>query len=300
MTTYQKALLFYNPKAGHVRSDLTKQKICDHFKNHNLDLDLVETPQPLEGLSEIIDDAITDGVDLFIAAGGDGTVSFIGSHLVGKGQPLGIIPLGTGNLISKELHIPQNLEKALELLTSKDNKTIQIDTIKAGDRYYIANISAGVSPKIMEKINSDQKQRYGFFAYLFYLFQQLLGLKLERFFLEYDNQKLTYRASEVLISNSRTVGVEQLKWSEDVYFDDGVLNIFVIRAANIRDLLGLIVSIFTKKEKSNPKVKFAQFKQYCRIETQQNLRVQADGDCVGETPIEIFVEPKSLKIITGR
>lgn len=300
MTNFQKALLFYNPKAGHVRPEVTKQKICNHFNKHNIELEVVEAPQPRAEFGVIVTDAIERGINLFVAAGGDGTVSFIGTHLVGKDQPLGIIPVGTGNLISKELHIPQNIDKALDLLTSKDYKLTQIDTIKTQDRFFLANISAGVSPKIMEKIDSGQKQRFGLFAYLFYLLQQLLGLKLERFYLDYDGQQATYRASEVLISNCKIVGFEQLKWSEDIYLDDGILNIYIIRAVNIRDLLGLILSIFTKKERTNPKVKIAHFRHYCRIETQKELRVQADGDCVGETPIDIQIEPQSLKIIAGR
>ena len=299
MALNNRAILFYNPKAGHIRSDSVKQTICDYFAKTNIDLKIVEVPRPHEELTEIVTDAIADGIDHFIAAGGDGTISFVGTHFVGKDQALGIIPLGTGNLISKELNIPQNLEKALELIIVQNHTTIQLDTIEANGLYYIGNISAGVSPKIMDKIKSDQKQRFGIFAYLFYLIQQLLGLKLERFYLDYDHQKSTYLASEVLISNCKTVGVEPLKWSRGVDFDDGILNIFVIRAANIRDLLSLILSIFRKKERLNPKVKMAHFKDYCRIETQDILRVQADGDCVGHTPIEIHVNPKSLRIIVG-
>ncbi len=300
MAVYTKAVLFYNKKSGQSKEGEHLQKISSHFEKHNIDFEIVMVTQPEKEIKDIVSQAISKGVDLFLAAGGDGTVSFVGSQLVGTDKPLGIIPLGTGNLLSKELNIPQRLDKALDLITSEDHETLKMDTIKFDGRYYIANISVGMTPKMIEKTNTKDKQRYGIFAYLVNFIQQILGLELQRFNLEYDGQTATYTASEILITNSRTVGVEAVKWSEDVSITDGILDLFVIRAANIFDILSLLLSIFTKNEKKSPVMKTIQIKEYCRIETSTPINIQADGDCVGQTPAEIQVNPRSLKIIVGQ
>jgi YegS/Rv2252/BmrU family lipid kinase len=296
----KKAVLFYNPQAGHSKEDRQCKLIKQHFANHDIDLQTVFVPKPYADLKGIIDSAVSDGAELFIAAGGDGTVSMISTHLVGKEHPLGILPLGTGNLLSKALNIPQKLEQALALITDEDHEQVKIDTIKLADRYFLLNVSVGISPKIMESVNSQQKQKLGFFAYLINFIQQILGLKLHRVFIECDHQKSSHLASEILITNIGTAGVEPLMWSEDISLNDGVMDLLIIRATNIRDLLRLIVSIFTKKSKVNPKIKFFNVNNCCRVESSTPLHIQADGDIIGETPFEIHVIPRSLNIIAGK
>lgn len=300
MTQFTKAMLFFNPKSGHSKTVHLCDHISSHFSKHNIDLETIIVPKPDHEIKSIIDAAIAEGVRLFVAAGGDGTVSMISTHLVGTQIPIGIIPLGTGNLLAKALDIPLKLENALGLITSDDHEMVKIDTFKMDDRHFLLNISVGISPKIMESVDSEDKQRLGFFAYLINFIQQILGLKVHRLSIEYDHQKSTYNASEILITNIGTAGVEPLTWSEEILLDDGTLDLLIFRAANIFDILGLVISVFTKKGKLNPLVKFLKVTEYCRIESQTPLNTQADGDVIGDTPFEVHICPRSLTIIAGK
>lgn len=300
MADKQKALLFFNPKSGHSKAEQHCELISKHFSDHNFDLETIIVPKSHDTLAAIIDSAIATGVKYFVAAGGDGTVSMISTHLVGKEIPIGIIPLGTGNLLAKTMHVPQKLEHALELITSDEHEMVKMDTFKLKGRYFLMNVSVGVSSKVMESVGSEQKQRLGFFAYLINFIQQILGLKLHRIFVECDHQKTSYLASEILITNIGTAGVEPLTWSEDISLTDGIMDLLIFRAANVRDILGLVVSVFAKKGKSNPEVKFLKVNEYCRIDSPSLLQIQADGDVIGETPFEIEIYPGSLMIFAGK
>jgi len=300
MAEYQKALLFYNPKSGHSNPGQHCELIKTHFSKHDITLETIFVPKPHQELQTIIEEAIAEGVRLFIAAGGDGTVSMISSHLVGKDIPVGIIPLGTGNLLAKVLGIPLKLEQALELITADQHTLTKIDTFKLNGRHFLMNVSIGVSPNIMESVDSQQKQRLGFSAYLINFIRQILGLKMHRVYIDCDHNSYSYQASEILITNIGTAGVDPLTWSEDILLNDGTMDLLIFRAANLWDILGLLVSVFAKKGKFNPKVKFVKVKNYCKIESPSPLPTQADGDVVGETPFEIFVVPSSLSIIVGK
>jgi diacylglycerol kinase (ATP) len=295
-----KAVLFYNPQSGHSKGNHQCDEIRTHFIQHGFDLETVFVPLPYDEIKSIVDSAISNGVDLFIAAGGDGTVSMISTHLVGKNFPLAIIPLGTGNLLSKAMDIPQKFDQALNLITAAERELVKIDTFKLDDCYYLMNVSVGVSPKIMESVGSDQKQQLGFFAYLINFIQQIFGLKLHRVYIEHDHQTSSHLASEILITNIGTAGVEPLSWSEDIYLNDGSMDLLIFRATNIWDLFRLLLSIFTKKCRINPGVKFIKVNEYCRVESQTPLHIQADGDIIGETPFEVHVIPSSLTIIAGK
>lgn len=299
MAEYTKALLFYNPESGLNKSDNILEQIELHFSEHNIQISTEIVTKPRSDLQDIVNQAKEEGFDLFIAAGGDGTVSFVGNTLVDSRFPLGILPLGTGNLVAIDLGIPQKLDQALNLITSDDHNLIKMDTFSIGDRHYISNLSVGVSPQMIEFTDSTNKKRIGVFAYLISLIQQLLGLKLIRYKVEFDKKKKNLSASEILITNIKTAGVDPLKWSEDVSINDGALDMLIFRATNIFDVLGLLVSIFTNKGQLNPVLKFEKIKEYCRINSEASVQVQADGDIIGETPVEITVKPHSLIVIAN-
>ncbi len=299
MPNYKNVVLFYNTDSGQSKKGRQLEPITAHFEKQGIPLKIIKFPVPGEDIEKIIDKVSIEKADLIIAAGGDGTISLISNKLINSKIPLGILPLGTGNLLAQELQIPLNLEKALSLITADHPKTIMMDTIKLDDRSCLLNISVGITPKVMKKTQAKEKQRYGIFAYVVNFIQQFLGLKLHRYFVEYDNKNITFRASEVLITNGQSTGVENLKWSDNIAINDGRLDLFIINATNIMDVIRLVFSIFTKNNERNDVMKYIQFSNYCRIETQTPIPTQADGDTIGETPVEIRILPESLKVIVG-
>jgi YegS/Rv2252/BmrU family lipid kinase len=298
MSAFKKAMLFYNPKSGQNRSSHQLSVICEHMTAHSIEFEIVNVPKSQNEIRQIVSQGITNNVDLFIAAGGDGTISLIGDPLISTGKPFGILPLGTGNLLAKTLNIPLKLEKALDLITSPNHKIIELDVLKvANDRNYVSNVSAGESPKLMASTGQQVKRRIGFFAYMIHFFQQALGLKSHRYYIEYDGQKVSFLANEILITNGRSIGLPHLEWPENIKVNDGILDILVIRARHPLDVFRLAISIFRHKEKQISIFKQFSFREYCRIASKSPSLVQADGDVIGKTPVEIRIVPQALKII---
>jgi diacylglycerol kinase family enzyme len=57
--------------------------------------------------------AVSAGVELVLACGGDGTVTACADGIVGTGVPMAIVPMGTGNLLSRNLGMPMGPDEAL-------------------------------------------------------------------------------------------------------------------------------------------------------------------------------------------
>ncbi len=72
--------------------------------------------------------AIENESDLVLVAGGDGTVRVVCAALAHTGIPVGVIPAGTGNLLARNLHIPLDLDDALERIL--DGRDRRIDLVK--------------------------------------------------------------------------------------------------------------------------------------------------------------------------
>lgn len=297
MTKFKQAFLLYNTESGQSKKGQQLEPIKAHFEQHDISLKILQIPVPGEDIHKTLEQVSSDKADLFIAAGGDGTVSLISNKLINTGKPLGILPLGTGNLLAQELKIPLNLDKALTLITADEPKILKMDTIKLEDRCCLLNVSIGLSFMVMKSTQSKEKQRFGNLAYIVNFIQEFLGLKLHRFFIEYDEQNINLVASEVLITNGNSAGVELIKSSEKISLNDGQLDLFTIRATNLYDVFNLVLSLFSKKSHRDDNMKQFQFSDFSRIETQTPLPIQADGDLIGETPLEVKILPKSLKII---
>src|SRR3954451_20667515 len=88
-----------NPKSGNCEQDVARQTLERHFsvvgavcRVHDIGHD--------DALADHVREAVAAGCDLVVAAGGDGTVSAVADALVGSEAPLGIIPLGTTNVLA--------------------------------------------------------------------------------------------------------------------------------------------------------------------------------------------------------
>ncbi|QRN83852.1 NAD(+)/NADH kinase [Chloroflexota bacterium] len=296
MGAYRHAIVFYNEKSGQCTSTHPRAEIERFLIDHQIQYHILLVPQNKAKLREEVALLIQHGVDLAIAAGGDGTVSIATDLLMPYSLPLFILPLGTGNLLAKELKIPLRLENALNLITSTDNRSFTLDTFSCDNQFYIMNLSVGVSSQVMEVTPTEEKKRFGFFAYFKHFIEQVLGLELKRVVINHDGVKETFMASEVMVTNSRLIAINPLEWAEDVFIDDGVLDLFIVRAANLTDIIGFVHSIFTKRIWQNPIVHHFKIQDRCTIETAHPFPVQADGDLVGKTPVEVIVHPKSLRV----
>src|SRR2546427_1536087 len=74
------------------------------------------------------------GVDVAIAAGGDGLVGGVITHIAESGLPLGILPLGTSNDIARALHIPQDIGEAAQVIAQGNEQEVDVGTAQSAEQ----------------------------------------------------------------------------------------------------------------------------------------------------------------------
>lgn len=291
-------LVVLNPLAGNV-SDSNKQEqaIRKAFSKHGYQVDIVLLDKP-----DLIREFIAKSehpYDLIVAAGGDGTVSGVADCLVERHIPLGILPLGTGNVVAKSLGISMNLEKAVQTIVTCPYLKY-IDTMFVNGKISILNASAGITSRTISEMRREEKRRMGMFAYVWRGVKAVAGLQPHRFRIEVDDHTYIYRAAEVVIVNPDFIGVEPFYWGDDVFIDDGWVDLFVIRGKTFFDLLSLVGSVLWFIKRRSPLLMHIQAKRRIRFDVEQPLPVQIDGDIYGMTPVEIVILPASLQIIVPK
>jgi YegS/Rv2252/BmrU family lipid kinase len=276
--------------------------IVRHFEDAGWGCRIYETTG-LERVANVVRAALAeDDVDLVVAAGGDGTVSGAAGGLVRSDVPLGVVPVGTANTLARELGIPggelvgPGVGAALNLLTG-DHDRRQIDAMEVSGRFFILNVSVGLSGLMMRDTARVDKRRFGRVAYVWTGLRKLAGYQPHRFALTIDGEEHRVKASEIAIANSGALGDPSLRWSTKVALDDGLIDVCVIRARTLLDYLGVAVAVVLRRQGEEPAIRHHIAGCRVVVDTSADLPVQGDGEFIGRPPVEVTVVPGAVRVV---
>ncbi len=287
-----------NPKAGSAAIDAIRRALEGCFARGESRLELYEIRDG-DDLGAVVRERLACGVGLVIAAGGDGTVSGVADALAGSGTPMGILPMGTANVLARELDIPLDVESAARLLVD-DHDVVAIDAMRVGSRHYLTQVGVGLDALMIRDTPTERKKRLGKLAYLWAAAKHLVGFQPRQFTLEIDGKSIRRSASEVVVANVGTLGQPPFRWGPDIRVDDGTLDVCVSRARTILHYLVLAWHVVTRQHRADPNVRYYQARRSVAIATRHPVPVQADGEVIGETPVRVEVVAGAIHVIAPR
>src|SRR6266542_2810482 len=295
-TAQEQARIFVvlNPMAGSCTAADVRQAV-DRQLGEQIQTNIYETTGD-EDVVALVRAELTNTPSMVVAAGGDGTISDVAEALIGTDIRLGIIPVGTANVFARELGIPLDLEAACALLGSQPNTT-SVDAMKVGDQYFVLQIGIGIDSLMIRDTDRQSKRRFGRAAYLWTAFTRLIGYQPMRFTIVADGKRIRPRASQVLIANGGVLGIPPFRWGPNIRPDDGKIDVCIVSARTGLDYMGLIWHTLLGQQRRDRNVRCLTAARRTAISADQPLPIQADGEIIGETPIQIEVVPDALKVI---
>ncbi|MEJ2758513.1 MAG: diacylglycerol kinase family lipid kinase [Anaerolineales bacterium] len=291
----RKVFVVQNPVSGTQSSEKITQLVKTYLSDKGWSFDIHLTEEN-EDVASVVSKAAADGFNIFLAVGGDGTVSMVATGLKDTQLPLAIIPAGTGNGMARDLKIPLSLEKAISLLDHPNNVRL-LDAMEVNGHHYLLNLSVGLTPKALKESKREEKQKLGRLAYFLSGLKAFVGIQPVNFVLEIDGEKHYTSASEVILMNSVTLGDPGRFLSLDINVDDGVLDLFVIEAKTALDYLRVFWYLIMRKPNHDPDVERYEVRKSLVIEGHKLLEVQADGELIGYTPVRVTLAPQSVRMI---
>jgi diacylglycerol kinase family enzyme len=189
-----------------------------------------------------------------------------------------------------------NLDKALNLVVTKPAVRF-IDAMEVNGKFYLLNLTVGFTPLAMEMTDREQKRKLGRMAYFLAGFRSLFGVQPIFFFLSIDNAEMDFKASEMILMNSVTIGDPGRYLNLGIENDDGILDLFIIKSRTIRDYFRVILNLILRNPDQDPDVERFRVKEKLRISGKKLLQVQADGDLIGYTPVEVNLVQSAVGII---
>lgn len=243
--------------------------------------------------SELTQKAIKEGVDLIIAVGGDGTVNEIAQAMLYSDAALAIIPKGSGNGLARELHIPMDSRRALDVIVK--GNVITIDCCKANDRVFFTTCGVGFDAAVSQKFAKEKKR--GSLTYVKNTVEEYLSYKPEVYELHIDDQSITEKAFLVACANASQYG-NNAYIAPHANIQDGKMDVTILSPFTPLDIPPLAVQLFTRQLERNSKIKTLRASQMTIIRQKEGV-MHLDGEPVmAESHIHISILPKALKVIT--
>ena len=293
---YRRAAVIYNPYAGRLarRAHLLQRSI-DLLRQQGTQATLIATTGPgTAGL--LAKREIDSGVDLIVAAGGDGTTNEILNGMVHSAVPLAILPAGTANVLAHELKIKHGLLHAAGSIASLQPRRISLGVMRAAgfERYFLLMAGIGLDAQIVYDINLDLKAAAGKLAYYVGGVAQLF-----RPIPQFDvivSAKI-HRCGFALISNVRNYGGDlEIACGASLLRDDFELVLFEGSSAfgYLRYLLGVALKRVDRVRGCTVlRATSATFE----AASDPAVYTQIDGELACRLPVKIDVEPRALTLL---
>ena len=298
-----KTLLIVNPAAGHGLGRKTFARLETRLRTEipGLEVRFSEHAGHSVGLGR---EAARGAYDRILCLGGDGTPYEVINGLYADGRParlpeIGQIPAGTGNSFLRDFGI-ETPEQALEAIFAGRRRKadlVAFDSQESGRtvrRHSLNIIGVGLIADIL-RLTNERLKFLGAAGYSLAVLVRLVRGMSNRIAVEADGRKLDLVDSALVNSNSKYTGGKMMI-APKAGTSDGRADLVVFDRPNRREMVGIFSGVFSGKHLAHPRVDLVQAASIT-VEADPPLRLMADGELLGFTPLRLKVLPAELDIL---
>ena len=282
--------LLCNPTSGGGRGGKIKEQVISHLQSQEIDfLDLsgVNADAAKMNLKALDLERISN----LIVIGGDGLVHLAIQKLARSTVPLLIIPAGTGNDFARSLGL--NINQPLENLSLlNEMKSTGVDLGLVAGEYFAQILSTGFDSLVNERANQMRFIR-GRMKYNVAIAQVLSTFKPRSYSFRVDEVHLESKAMLIAVSNGKSYGGGMMI-SPMSDLQDGYLDVMILGPVSRFEFLRVFPKVYSGSHINHPAVKFLKAK---NVAISANAVAYADGERVGDLPIEVSIVEKCLRVL---
>lgn len=296
-----------NPVAGKGHAAVLIPQFTEYLRSKGMDFEVVLTEHPGHAYDLAIA-AVQAGVDVVVAAGGDGTMNEVLNGLIycqenDLGEVImGALPIGRGNDFSFGVGIPHTLTDACDALLAARQIRIDLGRITGGlfpqGKIFGNGVGIGFDTMVGFEANRMNHLR-GFLPYLVGALKTLFTYsKAPKVQLELDDETIVLPALMVSIMNGKRMG-GTFMMAPQSRPDDGKFDLCIADQVTKLQILLLITRFIKGNQESHPAIRFRKSKSVKITALEGTLPCHADGETICEAGYTLSVEllPARLSII---
>ncbi|MGH2502542.1 MAG: diacylglycerol/lipid kinase family protein [Ktedonobacterales bacterium] len=296
-----RARIVANPTSGSAHSEAALRELAEAARwltERGLPTELRLT-HGVGHATELAREAAVAGLDMVIAAGGDGTVNDVIQALAGYRTALGVLPTGTVNVWAREIGII-GLSAADARETLLHGVRRRVDLGRAGQRYFLMMAGIGFDAEVARRVEHGRLKRFGLkvVEYLGTVLLLSVTHSSNSIRITMGQRKRRQQALMVVIGNTRLYG-GAMTFTRRAVADDGALDVVVIGSGGVLHRFSVLGRALLRLPTAGPRVRYERA-QMLRLESKRPTLVQVDGEVIGYLPMTFSVAPQALSVIVPR
>lgn len=293
MKTGAQCLLIVNPRSGTSDKGRVIKHAIERLLSIGISVETAFTERPAHA-TELAAAAASEGVDIVVAIGGDGTVNETARALCNSSSVLGIIPTGSGNGLARHLNIPMDPLKAIGVIT--DGRVEQCDYCTVNDRPFFCTFGMGFDAAVSGRFASRPGNR-GLINYVRSAIEELIHFRADEYTISCADGTLTEKAFLIACCNASQYGNNAFI-APAASIRDGLLDITIVHRGTLLEHAMSGIEIITGSIGNHGKVQTFRAPEVT-IRRAKGTIAHIDGDPI-ELPGELNVRvcPGRLKIFT--
>jgi diacylglycerol kinase family enzyme len=284
-------LIIVNPAAGRARSSERRLgRFVAALERQGCTV-VLRRAGPSPGQVERLAGQAEPGFDAIVAAGGDGTISAVVNGLGDRAVPFGVLPLGSANVLAREIRLPRAPEALASLVVTGPASPIWPGRV--GNRAFVMMASAGFDSEIVAALSPELKRRVGRLAFAWGFLVRLWHCPACELTVRADG--VEYRAAAVVAAKGRHyAGPFVVAPGADLA--EPVLELVLLDRRGRWAMLRYATALFLGRVPRLGDIAIVRARQ-ASVAGNRALPVQADGEIVGELPITLAVADRPLLLI---
>jgi diacylglycerol kinase (ATP) len=311
MARFRKAVLLYNPVSGGHTDRTAQIKTIAEILRPMADEFIVEPTLHAGSGMQQARVAVLAGCDLVVAAGGDGTIFEVLQGVATTDVALAVIPFGTGNVLAVDLGLPFDPIAAARILVNYEPKRIAVGHIVSAGRepkYFTVAAGVGVHAELIYNSGSAAKKRTGILAYYVSGIKLLFAHRFVPFAVEIttpDGKVIHDEILEMVAMRVSSFGRWLKRWRPGARLASPHMQLVLLkessRWAMARYIFGALTGRAYREDMSSRSADvtfLSSTRVRCTpIRDGERVRSQADGEMLGDMPVELEVLPNALTLL---
>lgn len=291
--------LILNPKSGESNRFFVirpLEDIVEFFDKLNYSI-TIKTTAGVGNATRLAKESVKHGYTHIIACGGDGTINEVVNGIAGEDVVMGIIPMGTENVLAKAMGVPLDIMGACSHFMDAGVKSLDLGV--ANGRHFLIMSGIGLDARVISEMDPQIKKAFGSLAFLLngaaaLFLENEKSRAVAKIKLLDRNEEYEYPFWLILAGNmSYYSGTVRL--ALDAKPDDGLLDIIVLPLSDSTDLSRQVFEVFTGTHLDNGEIPYFRSSEF-EIITDPPVHYQLDGEVLGRTPVRYEVKPGALKV----
>ncbi|MFW6040727.1 MAG: diacylglycerol/lipid kinase family protein [Thermoplasmatota archaeon] len=245
-----------------------------------------------------VEQASKNGYEIFIVAGGDGTISMVVNHIAETVAKMAVIPIGTSNTIARIMGINDDHEENIKKIAEDRFKVKKIDTLKLKDRYVSYSISIGLNSTVMKNTSSISKKFLGKGAYYFRGIIEVFKLRSHDFEISVNGKSFRTKAIDVGIYNMGLQDKISFRNISKVGPESGFAECYIFKPENVLNYISFLYdSIVQKVNTEKGYLELIKIENKITVQLPRDVPIQMDGEDVETEKFSAEIRPGSLNLV---